>query len=358
MVAAAPVDAEYTELAPPGATIEVRRSPVAGRFLTASTAMPAGEDFLDEAPFAAWPIVGDLMRATAPLHWCESCLLRPIGLNEGSLRHRRYLTKRPLRLEDAATAAPPPDRGPWGSGALCEACSARPRIVVPAVLQHWRAWQAQKSPESLVGLEAFGRCFAQVAANAALLRASCGVGAREAFDFARRPLDRLVAPPFGAPPVDLHGTSSGEVSAALRSTPGFAESLAAAIGGDRFVTELLSEASVQALAGRLVLNTTMVEIVGAGVHAAPLRAAGLYVWLSTMNHACEPTAEVVFGSSGEVTLRTKRAVVAGEALTLAYVPSSMPLAARRARLHHWYFDCDCSRCKAEAHILDAMGMQA
>merc|ERR1712137_129621 len=150
------------------------------------------------------------------------------------------------------------------------------------------------------------------------------------------------------------GTSCAEISSELLKASGFMGSLTVMLGSKELAEKLVSEASVEAIAGRLLLNTTTLEVPGPNLVDVPLRAVGLFVWLSLMNHACEPTVEPVFNTCGELSFRTRRTLSVGEALTITYVPLSMPLEARRAKLRHWYFDCECSRCEMETLVLEAL----
>lgn len=239
----------------------------------------------------------------------------------------------------------------------CPACAERLgpqlRLLGPGLLARWRRWQAARSASSCVGLEAFGRCFAKVASTAADVRETLGVDPMTAVQIAMRPFDRLAEPPPGGA-VTLHGTQAAEVAAELRASEPFWSALQVAVGCPTVATALVSESSVDALAGRLVLNAAGIQALGAGPGGTPLRAAGVFVLLSTMNHACAPTAEAVFGASSTVTLRTTCDVATGAALTLAYVPTELPAEERREKLRHWFFECDCWRCEAEGRVAEAL----
>lgn len=72
---------------------------------------------------------------------------------------------------------------------------------------------------------------------------------------------------------------------------------------------------------------------------------------SMMMHSCAPSAYTDIASMAEgsaLTLRTKRAVRAGERLSISYVTEGTPLVERRRqlRLQHG-FVCQCERCVAE-----------
>lgn len=367
--AAASAVAEFAELLPPDAEFAVQYSDKGGRFMVCNRTMPAGYDFLIEAPLVAWPLVHEFLDVPAGLgpvwnsklaSWCEGCFCRigdtgaaaDDGTASGDARRvrRRIIKRRP---------AAKPTISRYGADSMyCTVCGdrakARPSILTSELLWRWRCWQKDVSPESRVGLEAFARCFAQVAHMAARLREGPqGLAPNHALQAALRPFLRLADPPEGGQVV-LYGTSSEAVAAELRGSEPFASSLAECLGDASLAAELLSEATVDALAGRLVLNTAGIEVPGAGPGGGPLRGAGLFMLLSTMNHSCVSTVEAVFNDSSTVTLRTTREVAAGEPLTLAYVPMHWPVAQRRERLKHWFFECDCWLCETESHLQEAI----
>lgn len=349
------VSDEYASFIPPDAEFEVRRNEHAGRFMMATASMPANHDFLIEAPLVAWPLVSDWLLAQpkgfCPMldlgDWCESCL--------GPLKDRTHILTRTVRRRVSCKRAPLP--GEQAFGPLCQSCSERlqpHRFLTAEVLWRWRLWQTERSPRSQVGLEAFGRCFAQVAATAAQARSELGLEADEALEIGLRPFLRLQPPPLGGS-VTLHGTSAAEVAKELAGSESFVAAIVAAVGSQTAASRLLSEASVNDLAGRLLLNAVAIEIPDAAVDSEPLRAAGIFVLLSTMNHSCDATVKVdVESGSSDATLRTTRAVEAGELLTLAYVSRDLPLQVRRETLSHWFFECDCVVCESEAMITAAL----
>lgn len=383
--------AEFTELLPPEAEFAVRFNTQAGRYMVAAKTLSAGSEFLIETPLVAWPLVSHVLdTGTGPVvgwaaeksRWCERCFCElsgktstppspsPLGISEhktappaavsgGSLKKRPAaacepnVRKRPsLAREKAGNVAGDPPM-------LCSECAPKSRsltsFVTQSLLWQWRRWQAVKSPNSCVGLEAFGRCFAQAAATTEVIRRAHGAEPRRALELALRPFERLAAPPDGSS-VALHGTSAADVAAELKASEHFRRAIEGAVGCSEVADELLSASSVDALAGRLVLNAAGILLQVAGPGGA-LRGAGIFVLLSLMNHACAPSAEAVFLSSNEVSLRTTREVEAGEALTLSYVPTEWPAEARQTRLKHWFFDCDCWLCSTELSVKRALESQ-
>ncbi|CAE7658055.1 SET5, partial [Symbiodinium pilosum] len=222
------------------------------------------------------------------------------------------------------------------------------------LLVAWRHWQKQKSPNSCVGLEAFGRCLAEVASTARTAHEVVGLDSQSALAAALKPFDRLQGPPRGAS-VTLHGTSPAEVAAELAGAKEFRSRLEAAVGTESAAT-LLREETIEALAGKLVLNAASFAV-PFREGSPPLRAAGVFVLLSTMNHSCAPSVrlETSEDTGSEVSMLTTRDLEAGEPLTLAYVEPDWPGNERRHQLSsHWFFDCDCPRCEAEGRIEEAL----
>eukprot|EP00428_Durinskia_dybowskii_P060337 CAMPEP_0170313460 /NCGR_PEP_ID=MMETSP0116_2-20130129/57280_1 /TAXON_ID=400756 /ORGANISM="Durinskia baltica, Strain CSIRO CS-38" /LENGTH=148 /DNA_ID=CAMNT_0010565863 /DNA_START=170 /DNA_END=613 /DNA_ORIENTATION=- len=144
----------------------------------------------------------------------------------------------------------------------------------------------------------------------------------------------------------------------LRASPPFYVSVEHALGDSAAALELVSEGTVIAIAGRLLMNTIGFTVSGAAPGGAPLRGAGLFLLLSMMNHSCAPSAEPIFSSSTEVSLRTLRGVAEGEELSLAYVQPELPLAERREQLLHWFFECNCRVCETEARVSSVLGIAA
>ena len=76
---------------------------------------------------------------------------------------------------------------------------------------------------------------------------------------------------------------------------------------------------------------------------------------SMMEHNCSPSAYVDVASAAkgsQLTLRTRRAVRAGESLSISYVEQDAPVNERRRllRLQHG-FTCECERCVAELALI-------
>lgn len=381
---AAAMTAEYDDMIPPESEFKVKYSDSAGRYMVSTVALKSGSEFLIETPLVAWPLVPQLLEpyncqantvSSAP--WCERCLC---------CLSQRCAT---VETDDDANEENPPERrvrrrlaenenvegetvarsffevlelsGDSKSSSYCSECESHAEthttLLPPTELWKWRRWQATKSPESCVGLEAFGRCFAQVALTARRVREGLGVSPSEAVRIALRPFDRLAAPAEDGL-VSLHGTSAEEVAAELANSEFYRRAVEDAVGCPKAAMELLSASSVAWLAGRLVLNAAGALVPNSSPSGEPLRAACIFVLLSTMNHSCDPSAEAVFSSSSTVSLRTKRDVEVGEPLTLAYVSGDDPVEARRERLRHWFFECDCLRCETESKIEAALGSLA
>lgn len=98
-----------------------------------------------------------------------------------------------------------------------------------------------------------------------------------------------------------------------------------------------------------LLRAASASLAGA---AAPAHATGAaaYLLASMLNHSCEPCLDISFPSNNAVAAFTAaRDIRAGEQLTISYVDSGLPLAARSAQLQFGYgFACRCPRCVEEA----------
>ena len=93
-------------------------------------------------------------------------------------------------------------------------------------------------------------------------------------------------------------------------------------------------------------------IASVNVHgtAKPARAY-LGLLASMMEHDCAPAGIVTIGADA-VTYRTRRAVAAGEPLSISYVASYQPTATRRFQLRAQHgFACDCRRCEVSPELV-------
>lgn len=78
---------------------------------------------------------------------------------------------------------------------------------------------------------------------------------------------------------------------------------------------------------------------------------GLFSLLCVVNHACEPSVVTRYRSwKGATIMRVEalRDIEAGEELTVSYVDETEPLAARRAALASYRFECRCAKCERES----------
>ena len=78
---------------------------------------------------------------------------------------------------------------------------------------------------------------------------------------------------------------------------------------------------------------------------------GLFSLLCVVNHACEPSVVTRYRSwKGATMMRVEalRDIEAGEELTVSYVDEAQPLAARRAALASYRFECRCAKCERES----------
>lgn len=265
---------EFANLIPPGAQFEVLCSDRAGRFMTAALGepLPGGSEFLVETPLVAWPLTSEFFVAPqtasaseASLHstsWCENCLCplqQQQDASTGMRRVRRRLSKKQSAMssDGECTQVEGPSLPCKGETMYCSTCSqqliTRPQFMTPGLLKRWRSWQAEKSPDSCVGLEALARCCMQVSLHAATLREVCGLPPSDALHAALLPFDRLAAPPPGAV-VTLHGTTPAEVSEQLLGSEPFHSAVVGAIGCQAAAAQLLADSSLAALAGCSMLQ--------------------------------------------------------------------------------------------------------
>ena len=78
---------------------------------------------------------------------------------------------------------------------------------------------------------------------------------------------------------------------------------------------------------------------------------GLFSLLCVVNHACEPSVVTRYRSwKGATMMRVEalRDIEAGEELTVSYSGIITPLAARRAALASYRFECRCAKCERES----------
>ena len=81
---------------------------------------------------------------------------------------------------------------------------------------------------------------------------------------------------------------------------------------------------------------------------------GMYLEGAMFNHSCDPNC-AVSTTINPLQVVTTRAVLPGEELTIAYVDTTQPRSARRAKLAEGYrFACACPRCSSEDDALTAV----
>eukprot|EP00743_Colponemidia_sp_Colp-15_P007291 GILK01007874.1.p1 GENE.GILK01007874.1~~GILK01007874.1.p1 ORF type:complete len:518 (+),score=59.49 GILK01007874.1:37-1554(+) len=111
---------------------------------------------------------------------------------------------------------------------------------------------------------------------------------------------------------------------------------------------------IQRLYGIMFYNSLGVPLAGVyGVQQdfseAPT-GGGIYPIVTFCNHSCDPNLQVESSTeSGDVVfIRTRRRIVAGEELTIAYIDINLPYEERQSQLRLKYnFACRCVRCSAE-----------
>lgn len=86
-------------------------------------------------------------------------------------------------------------------------------------------------------------------------------------------------------------------------------------------------------------------------YCVPCEGTGFFALQSCMNNDCDPNVTPLKDDGdidGKCVLVAKRAIAAGEELTMCYVDEGMDVRARRAELLDYGFECGCARCEREA----------
>ncbi|KAK4205013.1 hypothetical protein QBC40DRAFT_325619 [Triangularia verruculosa] len=79
-------------------------------------------------------------------------------------------------------------------------------------------------------------------------------------------------------------------------------------------------------------------------------ATALDLATAMINHSCEPNA-FAFLEKGEIRVRSLRKIAAGEEITICYIDPTIDVKSRQEILmDEHFFECDCTRCKAEIKI--------
>ncbi|KAK0741997.1 hypothetical protein B0T21DRAFT_360516 [Apiosordaria backusii] len=69
-----------------------------------------------------------------------------------------------------------------------------------------------------------------------------------------------------------------------------------------------------------------------------------------INHSCEPNA-FAFLEKGEIRVRSLKKIAPGEEITISYIDPSIDVKSRQEILmDEHFFECDCTRCKAEIKL--------
>jgi hypothetical protein len=77
----------------------------------------------------------------------------------------------------------------------------------------------------------------------------------------------------------------------------------------------------------------------------PLKGAGVFPLVSSLNHSCDPNCEVAYIDDAKVLVVLLRDVAPGEELTITYVDADFATERRREELKEVYgFDCKCAKC--------------
>ncbi|KAL8349328.1 hypothetical protein RB601_001898 [Gaeumannomyces tritici] len=82
--------------------------------------------------------------------------------------------------------------------------------------------------------------------------------------------------------------------------------------------------------------------------------SGLYPKIARINHACKPNTYVRYRrSTMELEVVAYREIEPGTELTVSYTPLNILSEDRRQLLGRWGFECTCSLCSADPHIVQA-----
>ncbi|CAL1156770.1 unnamed protein product [Cladocopium goreaui] len=94
----------------------------------------------------------------------------------------------------------------------------------------------------------------------------------------------------------------------------------------------------------------LLEVFAVNSVATPRGGSGLYLRCSRANHSCRPNGFFRVSKDGHLALVARRAISAGEEVTISYLPESellQPLARRQRSLTRFGFQCRCERCCAD-----------
>jgi len=88
-----------------------------------------------------------------------------------------------------------------------------------------------------------------------------------------------------------------------------------------------------------VLKTNSVSLI-------TCQGRSLYPTVSLLSHSCVPNLEPVTNPGTKITLRAKTRILAGEELTIRYIPTMQDRWAIQDKIQQdWFFICSCRRCK-------------
>ncbi|CAD7961095.1 unnamed protein product [Amoebophrya sp. A25] len=358
--------------------VDVACTAEAGRFLVAARDMPEGEWFLSESVLVSWPAPKDLLRD-------GQVEVEDHGHQEGP--HGQVEAQSGLNEEEeenekgSSPSSTRTCRSNYGSNISSPSCSTETCLKEPEVLlyyedifcelpwQDWAKWQLSTSPDAEISLLPLACCLCQIAEQMTAMgptthanlsaekpleqsESSPSISSEASskkedeenrrLDAALRNYERLCTVPAEVN-VSFQNCTVEDIYAQLKTAAHmhpFNKLPSWMWDGGRRPLDLL-----QNLAERLSQN-------GIGFGG---RRKGVFVLLSLCNHDCSPNVEVELDNEQGVNLKTTRNVRKGEALCINYCSTALGVVERRNRLRHWHFDCVCSRCTAEALLVQAIG---
>lgn len=303
--------------------LEVRETAELGKHVIAVSDIDEGTEIFEEVPLVSWPMPALLQSATL-LPSCWHCL----AIGSHSIRCNVC-----------------------GATFCSDGCAGVGYHKVLCGLQIGNV-----DPTFPISPLSIARCVSVVVDRFNKLRRGAQLNAdsaRAIFEAAVRPFNRFVEPPPNSnfEEVDCLVWYS-EVTQALGQK--VREVLD---GGDSLwvphvVDGLLSVPTLHTILGQLTLNSQAVVNHDAASRAlVPLLGGALFTLQSNFNHSCCPNAEVSNRSNHEILLTAKRAIRAGDEVTISYISDLSRLVEdatqRREKLKTYFFFCHCTRCKAE-----------
>jgi len=290
------------------APFEIRHDDTQGKHIVAIKDIPCGTSILEESPLVCWPS----RLAWAEEEVCGHCLRKP--------------PKRPKpRVCDNCCVESFCHR--TCVSAIHDSCLCP---VLKALRSH-KLYDIDGATDE-VNLETLARIVAHITVRLVLTAEKHQVTLEQAAPTVMAPWERFMTVPDEAE--FALNIPLAEVFTALRGimAPSVTQTL-----GEEFANELLSDAFLRGLLGRVVLNAQ-----------ACTNGAAVYVIQSNFNHSCAPNCQVDFEETSDIAVKTCKDVKIGEELTISYIPDGLQYMERKSRLETSHlFTCACELCEME-----------